>query len=79
VHCLNCHRINGIGGDKFDGDLAAITKSLARAYFVGWILDPSSIRSSTTVPALPAQMGEAEGVQTATALYDYLLHLPAPQ
>ena len=79
VHCLNCHQINGTGGDKFDGDLAAITKSLARAYFVGWVLDPSSIRSGTTMPALPAQMGEAQRVQIATALYDYLVHMPAPQ
>ena len=79
MHCLNCHRINGYGGDKFEGDLAAITKGLARAYFVGWVLDPSSIRSGTTMPALPAQMGEAERVQTATALYDYLTHMPAPE
>ncbi len=79
IHCLNCHQINGTGGDVFDGDLAVITKGLARAYFVDWVLDPSSIRSTTTMPALSAQLGEAERVQVTTALYDYLMHMPAPR
>ncbi len=79
THCLNCHRVNGYGGDKFVGDLGAITKNLARAHFVSWVLEPTAIRSNTTMPALSAQMGEAARVQVATALYDYLINLPAPQ
>jgi mono/diheme cytochrome c family protein len=75
-HCLNCHRINGYGGDKFTGDLAAITRNLARAYFVGWVLNPSSIRGGTTMPALTSQLSEAERVQITTAIYDYLINLP---
>lgn len=78
-HCLNCHRVNGYGGEKTHGDLAAITKNLARDFFVRWVLDPSSIMSSTTMPALPAQKREAERVQIATALYDYLVNMAAPQ
>lgn len=79
AHCLNCHRVNGYGGEKFGGDLAVITKSLARDRFVDWVLDPSSIMSSTTMPALSAQLSEAERIQVAIALYDYLVNLPAPQ
>ncbi len=79
AHCLNCHRVNGYGGDKFVGDLAAISKNLARDYFVDWVLNPSSLMSNTTMPALTAQMSEAERVQIAAALYNYLINLPAPQ
>ena len=76
ANCLNCHHINGYGGDKFGGDLAAITKNMARGHFIGWVLDPTSIMSNTTMPALTAQSSEAERVQVATALYDYLSNLP---
>lgn len=79
AHCLNCHRVHGYGGDKFGGDLAAITKNLTRDHFVDWVLDPSSITSGTTMPALTSQLSEAERVQVAAALYDYLTNLPQPQ
>ena len=76
AHCLNCHRINGYGGDKFDGDLAAVTKNLARTHFVSWVLQPAAFRSDTTMPALSTRIGEAERVQVASLLYDYLVNMP---
>ena len=40
THCLTCHKLNGIGGDKVPGDLAGLARSLDDAGFRAWVLDP---------------------------------------
>jgi len=76
THCLNCHQVNGYGGNKFPGNLAAITKGLSQDYFIQWVLDPASQREATTMPALAPQLDEAERTRIAEALYAYLNAAP---
>lgn len=75
THCLNCHQVNGYGGNKSPGNLAAIAKGLSRDYFTAWVLDPASQREGTTMPALAPQLGETERARIAEALYDYLANV----
>lgn len=77
THCLNCHQLNGYGGNKFEGNLAAIVKGLSEAYFLGWVLDPASVRPETTMPAPAPQAPDAERRRIAEDLYEYLSSVPA--
>lgn len=79
THCLNCHTVNGYGGDKFVGDIARITRGLSQEYFTDWVLDPASLRNGTTMPGLPLQLHAAERLRIAAALYGYLTHVPQAQ
>jgi mono/diheme cytochrome c family protein len=76
AYCLNCHAINGYGGKKIDGDIAHIAKALSEENFTRWVLNPTSVRDGTTMPALSAQLDLAERTQIAKTLYNYLVHLP---
>ncbi len=60
MHCLTCHKVNGYGGEKADGDLALIARGLTAQNFVKWTLEPSSVNPDTTMPALAANRPEAE-------------------
>ena len=59
THCLSCHKINGFGGEKFEGNLARIAKEMSRPEFIRWVLNPSSIRDGTTMPPLSDRLGRA--------------------
>lgn len=76
AHCLNCHMINGYGGEKYAGNLSEVAKRFAERDFVAWVLSPSSVKDGTTMPALSHRMPEAERQRIAKALYDYLNHVP---
>ena len=43
-HCLNCHMVNGYGGEKFEGNLAEIAKDYEEAEFVSLVLAPGCQR-----------------------------------
>ena len=75
-HCLNCHMVNGYGGEKFEGNLAEIAKDYARADFVRLVLAPLSVLEETTMPPLSDRLAEPERHRIATALFDYLNALP---
>jgi hypothetical protein len=49
---LTCHKVNGFGGDKVEGNLALAARRLPAAEFIKWTLEPSAIRPDTTMPAL---------------------------
>ena len=75
-HCLSCHQVNGFGGNKFPGNLAAIARGLPRDDFVQLVLQPSSVRSSATMPALARTLPDAERRHMAGRLFDYLNAVP---
>ena len=75
-HCLQCHKVNGFGGEKFPGNLAAIARAHPEPDFIRWVLNPSSVRSSTTMPPLSDRLSETERRRIAKALFDYLTGVP---
>jgi mono/diheme cytochrome c family protein len=74
AQCLTCHKVNGYGGDKAGGNLAAIARSLARSDFVK--PEPSAVRPGATMPALSPYAPEAERRATAESIYAYLSEVP---
>ncbi|MGA9666622.1 MAG: hypothetical protein WBQ69_09270 [Gallionella sp.] len=75
-YCLSCHRVNGYGGNKVPFDLAEQAKILGKESFLAWVLNPSSIRPDTGMPALNEGRPEAERRQLALRLFGYLNGLP---
>ena len=78
-YCLQCHKVNGFGGEKFPGNLAALTRVHPEPDFVRWVLNPSSVRSNTTMPPLSDRIPDAERGRIAKALFDYLTAVPILQ
>ena len=78
THCLTCHTVNGFGGAKFPGDLAALARGYAAADFIRLVLDPSSVRQGATMPPLADRQPEAERRRMARAVFDYLRAMPVP-
>ena len=76
THCLNCHMVNGYGGEKFEGNLAEIAKDYEEAEFVSLVLAPLSALEETTMPPLSDRLAEEERQRIAKALFDYLTALP---
>ena len=75
-HCLQCHKVNGYGGEKFPGNLAQIARVHPEPDFVRWVLNPSSVRSNTNMPPLSDRLPDAERRRIAKALFDYLTAVP---
>ena len=78
-YCLQCHKVNGFGGEKFPGNLAALARVHPEPDFVRWVLNPSSVRSNTTMPPLSDRIPDAERRRIAKALFDYLTAVPILQ
>ena len=78
-YCLQCHKVNGFGGEKFPGNLAALARVHSEPDFVRLVLNPSSVRSNTTMPSLSDRLPEAERRRIARALFDYLTAVPVLQ
>jgi len=76
THCLSCHKVNGFGGAKFEGNLAEIARDSDRADFLRLLLAPASEREGATMPALSDRLPEAERRRIAGAIFDYLRAVP---
>ena len=76
THCLSCHEVNGLGGAKFEGNLAEIMKDHGRADFLRLVLTPASARSVATMPALSDRLSEAERRRIAESMFDDLNAVP---
>ena len=76
THCLACHKVNGFGGEKFEGDLAEIAKGYAEADFLRLVLNPAAARSGATMPAISDRLPEPERRRIARILFDYLKAVP---
>ena len=46
------------------------------AEFVKWMLEPSSVKPDTTMPALSTNLDEAQRRAIAQSIYEYLSHVP---
>jgi mono/diheme cytochrome c family protein len=76
AHCLNCHMLNGFGGDKVEGDLAALTTAFDADDFRAWVLYPSLRNPDTTMPAIAPSLPEDEREALADDLWAYLVAMP---
>lgn len=74
-HCLSCHQIKGLGGEKSLIDLSLVAGAYDPDQFSRWLLDPSSVKPGTTMPALAPRSEQEERERMARAIYDYLLQL----
>ena len=79
TYCLQCHKVNGFGGEKFPGNLAALARVRAEPDFTRWVLNPSAVRTNTTMPPLSNRLPDAERRRIAKALFDYLTAVPVLQ
>ena len=78
-YCLSCHQVNGYGGNKSPLDLAEQTKMLGEKGFHAWVLDPSSIKPDSGMPAMFEGMPEPDRQALAARLFHYLNDLPRKQ
>jgi mono/diheme cytochrome c family protein len=76
AYCLTCHKVNGFGGDKVEGNLALVARDMTAAEFVKWTLEPSAVRPETTMPPLSTTLAEPERRAIARSIYEYLSHVP---
>ena len=76
THCLACHKVNGYGGEKFEGDLAEILKEYPEEDFLRLVLTPASARSGATMPAISDRLPDAERRRIAGVVFDYLRAIP---
>ena len=79
AYCLQCHMVNGFGGEKHPSNLAAIARAYPEPAFVRWVLDPSSMRQDTTMPPLYHHIPDDERRRIAKLLFDYLRAVPVAQ
>ncbi|MEE3328849.1 MAG: cytochrome c [Myxococcota bacterium] len=77
VHCLHCHKVNGVGGQIGPELNAGLRPAMAReqAWLRQWIGAPDQIRPNTRMPALNPGLPERE--QTIDALIAYLQFMAA--
>ena len=75
-HCLVCHQINGVGGNKFEGNLARMARAWDEEDFMALVLTPATEREGSTMPALPTTLPEAERRAIARAILEYLSAVP---
>ncbi len=70
-HCVACHSVNGDGGDKGPelNRPVSVTEYLASGWLQRWMLEPASIRPTTTMPGLPAQLAERDAVAADIEAY----------
>ena len=76
TYCLQCHQVNGFGGEKYHGNLAEIARTHPEPDFIRWVLDPSSMRAGTSMPPLYDHIPDTERRRIAKALFDYLQAVP---
>jgi mono/diheme cytochrome c family protein len=76
ANCLACHQVNGFGGGKVEGNLALVARATPVAEFVKWVLEPSSVKPDTTMPALSSNLDESQRRAIAQSIYEYLSHVP---
>ena len=79
TYCLQCHKVNGFGGEKSPVNLARSGKVLSEADFIVLVLNPSSVRPNTTMPPLSDRLSEGERRRVAKAVFNYLRAVPVLQ
>lgn len=75
-YCLNCHMVNGFGGNKFVTNLAVSVKGYSREAFLYVVLTPASERPGATMPAISEHLAESERLRIAEDIFEYLKAVP---
>ena len=77
VHCLHCHKVNGVGGQIGPELNAGVRPAVSRekAWLRQWIGAPHEVRPNTRMPALNPRLPQRE--QTIDALIAYLQFMAA--
>ncbi len=78
-YCLNCHKVNGFGGEKFVDDLAVLIKGYSREPFLRVVLTPALEQPGATMPAISEHLPETERLRIAGEIFDYLKAVPVQQ
>ena len=76
---MSIAKMNGFGGEKYPGNLAAVARAYAESDFTRWVLEPSSVRAGTSMPPLYRHIPDDERWRIAKALFDYLRAVPILQ
>lgn len=71
-HCLTCHRLRGVGGAKYPGDLERSVCGWSDQELAEFIAEPALRRPGTTMPALGGKGDEASRRQTIRQIVAYL-------
>ncbi|QFY43589.1 cytochrome c [Candidatus Methylospira mobilis] len=61
-YCLTCHRIHGLGGEKYKEDLVRAACRWSDADLQAWIGNPGRIRPGTTMPPLALSVAQRNDV-----------------
>ena len=71
-YCLNCHSINGVGGQKYPVDLIQVLCGWQESTLKPWIDAPSLIKPGTTMPAFNRMLAAEQREQVITRIVNYL-------
>ncbi|HWP01480.1 MAG TPA: cytochrome c family protein [Methylococcus sp.] len=77
AHCLGCHQLNGLGGEKFPGDIRERSCRWSDAALKTWITEPEKVRPHTTMPPLDVLLAETERSRIAEKIVAYLRAMEA--
>ena len=81
-YCLTCHRIRGLGGEKYPEDLVQASCRWQDTDLKEWIADPSRLRPGTVMPPLnrflPTQARNKVIEQIASYLNAMKAEVPSP-
>lgn len=73
-HCVSCHTVNGQGGGKAPelNFPSSVTEYLAKGWLQRWMLEPTTVRLNTPMPALAPKLNQAQRQALATDIEAYL-------
>jgi cytochrome c2 len=72
AHCLACHQISDIGGQKFPGDIRERSCRWSDVELKTWITEPEKMRPHTSMPPLDVMLAETERSRIAEKIVAYL-------
>jgi cytochrome c2 len=76
-HCLNCHQVRGVGGNKFPVPLEQVLCRWSDADLAAFIADPARFRPGSTMPALDGGEDPAARADAIRRMVNYLAAIRA--
>jgi cytochrome c2 len=72
TYCMNCHRIDDVGGMKYPVDMRQLVNGKSRDELRAWINSPASLRPGTSMPPLNVYLDKQERSLVIERIVDYL-------